>query len=904
MTPARLLRVCRQRARSLFRENTVDAELSQELAFHFDGLVEENLAEGMSVAEARRAAARILGNTELLSEQCRDHRRVGWLLDLKRDALYGLRTMRKSPAFTAIAAVSLALGIGANTAIVGTFGATLFGRLPFADAERLVTIRTFRFDDPTQNNNVSLPDYYEFKDQTGAFESMGASLADQKALGASEDGTPAEKIFGQGFSPGMFETLGAQPLLGRVFTEADYESAQARPAIMLSYRLWQRRFGADPNIVGKIISLNGILTEVIGVMPADFQFGADPEYWTPIRATRGALQAGVRYWIVAARLKRGVSMQSAQGEVTNIAAQLARDFPDTHQGWGARLQPLREAMFGWIRAPLLILDAAVMLMLLIACANIAGLMMARGESRKRELAMRVALGAGRSRIVRQLLTESLMLSLAGGILGMAIAWVGLRAIVLITPAPGAPRLAPIPMNSKMLLLTAAASLGTAFVFGIGPALAAFRRDLIESLKESRAGAAPRSGRRPRGVLVAGQIAFAFVLLIGSGLLLKSYTLLAGRDLNFEPRGLLTFEFRLPLQRFMHVIGEYRGFPYMAIEPRTSLEFQRILDRLRAMPGAESVAGISSPPVNSTIVPTLAVTLEGGIEAGDASYFLVTPGFFDTLRAPLVRGRDFDDRDMLGSEWVAVVNETAARRFWPGQDPIGKRFTLDSVPDDRPRAVVGVVRDIPTRTRATAAEPVIYASYFQQPSRYRLPWANMLGQMTFVLRASGDPTLLAPAAKKAVAEIDADIPIASIAPMERYTEARMQDLFYFAIVMGVFAFLAASLAAIGIYGVAAYAVAERTHEIGVRMTLGASGFAIVRLIAGQTALAVGAGLIAGFAAAMTLTRLLESQLWQVTPTDPAAFAAASAIVALTALFACAIPVGRAIRVDPCAALRSE
>jgi putative ABC transport system permease protein len=275
-----------------------------------------------------------------------------------------------------------------------------------------------------------------------------------------------------------------------------------------------------------------------------------------------------------------------------------------------------------------------------------------------------------------------------------------------------------------------------------------------------------------------------------------------------------------------------------------------------------------------------------------------------LRAPLIRGRDFDDRDTLGSEWVAVVNETAARRFWPGQDPIGRRFTLDSVSDDRPRAVIGVVRDIPTNTRETAPRPVIYASYLQQPSRYRLPWANLLGQMTFVIRASGDPALLAPAAKKAVAEIDADIPLANIAPMERYTEGGLRDLLYFTLAMGVFACLAASLAAIGIYGVAAYAVAERTHEIGVRMTLGANAFTIVRLIAWQTALSVGAGLIAGLAAALALTRLLESQLWQVTPTDPAAFAAASAIVALTALFACAIPVGRAIRVDPCAALRSE
>ena len=780
----RLRRVAALRLRSLLREDRAEAELAGEFAFHLEQLVRENVASGMSTVEAERSARRKLGNVALLEEQCRDQRRVSWLRDLKQDVLYGLRMMRKSPGFTAIAACSLALGIGANTAILGVADAMLFGKLPYRDADRLVMIRTYSSDNPAQNYNASLPDFFAVQDGMQSFEhgadtplpisafgSIGCSLDDQKNLGAlsqqtSQDGIVPERIFGQGWSPGLFETLRVEPLLGRTFTDADYHRGPPS-VVILSYGLWQRRFGADPKILGTRIALNGTSTEIIGVMPPDFRFAEErPEYWVPMQITRSALQAGVRYFIVAARLQKGVTVKQAQTEVDGVGAKLAADFPDTHTGWGVRVQPLREALFGWTRPAIFTLEAAVAMVLLIACANVAGLLLARGASRRQEMAMRAALGAGRLRIVRQLLVESLMLSSMGGMLGVAIAWAALRALPVINPPPNAPRLEAIPLNLHMLFLTGLTSLATGLLFGIGPAWSALRQDLTTALKES---GTLRSRQRGRNVLVAAQIAIAFVLLIGSGLLLKSFARLAGRELNFEPHGLLTFEFRLPTWQFQRIVGPREGFPYTAVDPGgRPCKFERILDRLRALPGAESVAGISSPPVNSILVATMTVTVEGArTDSGDASYFLITPRFFETIKTPILRGRDFVDGDTAGAAWTAVVNETAAARLWPGEDPIGKRFTADSGADDRPREVIGVVRDIPIGTRQIKPAPVIYMSYLQQPAHSRLPWSNMRGQMTFLVRGA-NPMGLAQAAQKAVAEIDPEIPLANIGPMESST----------------------------------------------------------------------------------------------------------------------------------------
>ncbi len=891
MPPARLLRVAFQRLRSLSRKDKMDAELEKELAFLFEQLVKENTADGMAPDEARKAASRTLGNFALLEEQCRDQRRVSWLHDLWQDALYGLRMLRNHPGFTAIAVGSLALGIGANTAVLGAIDSVLLGSLPFPNASRLVLIHTFPLDDARQNNSASLPDYLAWKDQCHVFEAMGASLNDQRDFGAEEDGTPAERIAGQGFSPDLFQTLGVQPMLGRVFTDAEDLIDHQAPVVVISHRLWQQRFGADPNILNKQVRLNGVTTAIIGVMPPDFRYSdGTKEYWVPLPMNRLQLQGSARYFVVVARLKAGATLAEAQADLDAVAARLAKDFPDRHKGWGVRVQTLHDSLFGWTKEPLFTLQAAVALVLLIACANVAGLLVARGAVRTPEMAMRVALGAGRGRIVRQLLTESVLLSVAGGALGILVSWWGLRGLVALGPPPGSPRIGEIDLSFRMLSVSALLSVVTGLVFGVLPALDSSR-------------ARTRSSRhRLRGALVAAQIALALVLLAGSGLMMKSFLRLSGRELNFDPQGLLTFEVRIPSQEYTRNLGSYRGFPYHTVSPPPSRTMERIYNRLRALPGAESVAGTSYVPVNSLILPVLNATLEDH-HALSAAYFLVTPNFFATLKTPLIRGRDFDDRDTLSRPWVAVINETTARRFWPGQDPIGKRFTLDVVPEEQPREVIGVVRDIPTQSQDPDPAPVIYASYLQQPARYRGPFGNMFGQMTFVLR-TGNPLALLAEARRAVAEVDPDRPLANIATMQRQFGGFMRERGYYVLVLGVFAFAATLLAAIGIYGVMAYSVAQRTHEIGIRMALGASAREVVKLVGRRALLLISAGLVLGLAGSLALTRLIASQLWGVTPTDPATFAAVSLLLAVVALLACFVPARRAIRVDPTVALRSE
>lgn len=562
---------------------------------------------------------------------------------------------------------------------------------------------------------------------------------------------------------------------------------------------------------------------------------------------------------------------------------------------------LRDTLFGWTREPLIALQVAAVLVLLIACANVAGLLLARASTRQREMVLRAALGAGRGRLIRQLLTESLLLSFAGGVAALVVAWCGVRGLTSMSPPLGLPPIASPDPNLRHIGVTGLLATIAGVSFGFAAAMAVSRVRPSHQLRQPDQSTGWDTRRRGRTVLVSAQLALAFILLIGFGLLAGSFVRLAGRDLNFERAGLLMFELRVPAPQ--RPLGLFRGYGYFEMTSSPSSSFQRVLDRLRTLPGVVSVAGSSYPAVDSLILPVLDVTVDGRA-AGRAAYFLVTPGFFRTMQTPVVHGRDVDENDTDSRPWVAIVNEAAARRFWPGQDPMGQRLRLDVVPEELPREVVGVVRDIPVRHGDTDAHPVVYASYLQQPSRYRGPWGGMFGQMTYVVRHTGDPGNVVTEARRVVAEIEPDRPLGSIVTAGQRHSLGTRRLRYSVFLFGVLASIAVLLAAVGVYGLFAYSVSQLTREIGIRKALGAGTGEVVALVGRHAIVTLLAGLIPGCAGALLFSRLITSQLWGITPADPATFAGVSVLLVAASSIACLGPARRALGVDPAVALRHE
>jgi len=928
----RWLRVAQQRCRSLFHTSAVDSELANELAFHYDQLVAEFVDSGMTERDARLAARRAIGNMPLIEEQCRDTRAVTWLHDLRQDVVFASRMLRRTPVFTAVALVSLALGIGANTAILSVIDAVLRSPLPVPDEDRVVVLRTFPIDNPQQETHALVSDYFTWRDESRSFDVMGAAMGHNADFGADVSRAPSERLPGQSITADAFAALGVRPFLGRVFTMDDEEVAGGPPSrvIVISHRLWQGRFGGRLDIIGQQLRLDRVTRTVVGVMPDSFRYPNEGVmYWIPLHMNRSQVRNPQRFYVVTARLKAGVNIEQAQADIDLVAARLARLDPDRHSGWGVRIKPIRDAMFDWTRQRLFTLETAVALVLLVACANVAGLLLARGHVRGPELALRSALGAGRGRIVRQLLTESVLLSIGGGVIGVAVAWGGIRALLTMNPPPGGVAIAGVNVNLRTLAATALIAIGTGLLYGLAPALAQVRGSLTNSLKEpGNSGGTKRPGFR--STLVAAQIAVTVVLLVGAGLLAKSFVAVISRDLQFDTARLLTFEVHIPYEDYARLQGSYAGLPYFEVDSSPSLAFERIHQRLRATNGVESVAGVSVPLLNSLVVPSVAISATpraqeaanvSGPPASSAigvgsmpshledrrnlivSYFLVTPKFFSSIKAPHIRGRDFDEHDTTPSEWVAIINETAAHRFWPGQDPLGQSLTIVSAPEERPRKIVGIVRDIPL-TIEGEVRPVVYTPYLQQPSKYPSTGVGMFGQMMFMVRATGDPISLLPHARRIVSEVDPERPLANVLTMDQRIASVVPQRGYYAFALGAFALTATLLAAIGVYGVMAYSVAQRTREIGIRVALGAAAHEVVVLVSRRTMVIVIVGLIIGGAGALLATQLLRSQLWGVSPTDPVTFGTVGALFTLIALAAAFFPMRRAVRVDPTIALRCE
>jgi predicted permease len=698
--------------------------------------------------------------------------------------------------------------------------------------------------------------------------------------------------------------------MGRVFTPSEDPDGNPAKVAVLSHRFWQRRFAGSSSAIGETMIVDNEKITVIGVMPKDFDFANnDTAYWGPMGFLPQQLTSAASFLVVAARLNDGARIEQASAEMEGLAAGLRRSDPERYKETAVFVEPIRDAFTQGLKEPLMVLQGAVIFVLLISCSNVAGLLLARAASRRGEVSVRAALGARRGRVIRQLLTESVLLAAAGGVLGCGLGWAGLKMVLASLPEGSLPT-ENISVSLTVLAFTAGVSILTGLIFGVLPALQTSKVDLATSLRESgRSGLEASARQRLRQVLVAAQIALALVLLIGAGLMMNTFLKLRSNQLGADTSNLLSFEFRFGQSEMMKPVGRFRNFGLWEINPITSLTYDRLHERIKAIPGVLSAAGISRPPLTGTMV--MGFTIQGrspaaaGTEAAlSAPYYAVTPGYFGTMKIPVLQGRDFTAQDSAGAPLVVVINKAMAERWWPDENPIGKIITLDFVPNEVPRQIVGVVGNTLQGRFQQQTQPTMYVPHIQQTAQWEGPFWNMRAAMFFVMRTAGDPNKLIPAVRTAVAEIDSGKPAGSIRTVEGYLDDGLSEVRVFMMLLTVFGISAAILAALGIYGVMAYTVAQRTREIGIRVALGASSGNVIGLVVRQAILLILIGIAGGIGGAYALTRFLTNFLWQVKPTDPLTFLTVSLGLLMIAIAACLVPTRRAVAVEPTEALRHE
>jgi putative ABC transport system permease protein len=805
------------------------------------------------------------------------------------DLKYGARMLAKRPGFTAVAVIALALGIGANTAIFSVVNAVLIRSLPFRNPDQLVIVWE---NDRTRGNDknvISPANFLDWRDQNTVFEQMAALFDYRANLGGVDD---PEEIPLQDVSVNFFDLLGANAAFGRTFTPDEGERGHDH-VVVLGYGLWQRRFGGDTGLVGRTIKLSGEDFTVIGVMPPDFRFfikqgsltGKPAEMWMPLTFSPNSRVRRGRYMSAVARLKPGATLVQARAEMDVIAANLEQQHTAFNTGWGVNLVPLQDQLAGAIRPALLVLLGAVAFVLLIACANVANLLLARAASRQKEIAIRTALGARRGRVIRQLLTEATMLGAIGGALGLLLAMWGVDLLLALTPKDLL-GLKDVGIDYRVLGFTFGVSLLTGLLFGLAPALEASRPNLNETLKEGgRSASSGLRSHRLRDLFVVAEVALALVLLIGSGLMVRSFTRLRSVDPGFDATNLLTVKLQLPTSKY----GQ---------DHQLKAFFKQLTERIQALPGVRSVGAINFPPFTGLGAATNMDIIghpkpPAGEEPG-ADSRVVDGGYFLTMGIPLLKGRLFTERELTEESHVVVINETMAEQNWPGEDPIGKRVTINMKDKNVPSEIIGVVRDV---KHAALDMPAKATAYWPYPE---LAYSSM----TFVIRTDSEPLALTEAIRREVLAMDKDQPLSDIRTMEQLLSDSVARARFSATLLGIFSGLALLLAAVGIFGVMSYAVSERTHEIGVRMALGAQTSHVLSLVVrqGMTLVLIGVG--TGLAAAFALTRVLASLLYGVSATDPLTFSAIALLLASVALLACYLPAHRATKVDPMLALRYE
>ncbi|HEX8073330.1 MAG TPA: ABC transporter permease [Pyrinomonadaceae bacterium] len=807
---------------------------------------------------------------------------------LWQDLRYGVRVLRQSRGFTAVAVVSLALGIGANTAVFSVVNAVLLRALPYAEPARLVLLWSTERASGDDRGQVSATDVADFAARNHVFAAV-STYGDWQGFISGDGGLP-ERLVAAQVGEGFFEVLRGRALLGRTFLPEEQQDGKDF-VVVLSYGLWQRRFGGDPSVVGRTIQLGGRPYTVVGVMPADFQslpkglLNAPAELYRPVAEPPDETQRGARHLRAIARLRDGVTVEQAQAEMRLIAAQLEAEHPRANANYGVRVTPLGEDLTGPLRPALLMLLGAVGFVLLIACANVGNLLLARSAARQKELAIRAALGAGRWRIVRQLMTESVLLALAGGALGLLGALWG-TSLIEAAGAQLVPWLGAVEIDGRVLGFTCALSLVTGLIFGLAPAWRMSRPELNETLKEGGRGAGAGSVRsRLRSGLVVAEVALALVLLICAGLLIKSVARLYNVNPGFEAARVLTMNVWLPRAQ--------------RPQPRDwHAAYARIIERLEAVPGVEAAALVSTLPADGFDRRT--VELEGQAyqpgEYPDVDNYVVTPDYLRAMSIPVLRGRAFAAADTADAPPVALVSETMARRLWPGADPLGRRLRYYSSagPAQAWVTVVGVVGDVRQYGLDKPGTMGLYRPDAQLPS-----FAG-----TLVVRTTQAPASLAAQVRREIAATDKDVAVYGLQPMTTLLAETILLRRFAVLLLGAFAALALVLAVVGLYGVMAYTVTQRTHEIGVRLALGAQARDVFRLVIGHGMLLTLAGTGLGLLASLALTRVLRTLLYEVSTTDPLTYAGLTALLAAVALVACYVPARRATKVDPMTALRYE
>jgi len=897
------------RLKGLLQSNRLDREIAEELRSHIEMRTYDNVAAGMSPEEARYDAQRRFGNTTLMKEETRAMDIVGWMETTGQNLRYAWRMLLRSPSFTIVAVLTLALGIGANVAIFTVIHGVLLQPLPFPHPEQLVRV----YDDIRASNThdigMSVPELWDLRDRSGVFQDISALVsADANLTG----GDRPQRIELLGTSPNYLTMLGAKPELGRIYTPAE-----AQPGftlnVVISDAFWRRSFGADPDVLGRSIRVDGDLYTIVGVMPPEFRhpgrtlnlnnvdlwaaagFSANPFPSPVVRAVRflpGAM----------GRLKPGLTVPQAQAQLDAFVAQLTRQFPDEYPaaaGWSIRLVPTQEDLVGNVRTELLILFAAVGLVLLIACVNLANLLLARSASRQREIAIRLAIGAGRTRLIVQLLTESILLaSISGAAALMTVVW--LKSSLLRLAPTDLPRLSEVSFSPGVLVFAFLLSILTGVFFGLAPALQAARASHITALREgTRGSGSSKHQTRFSRFLVASEIALSLVLLIGAGLLLRSFWHLLEVRPGFEPHHLTTAKIWLP------VPNDPKDDKYRITEKRAAFH-QEVVRRLSAVPGVEQAAlgtGSSLPmdfghfqaPFNIENYP---FDVEQTPVAQIAN---VSPAYFSVLGTPLISGRFFTDSDDSKGQRVALIDETLARRYWPVSDPLGQRLQFANVRRGQTSAaanpwltVVGVVGNIKSDGFDAASAPHIYLPLYQAPSYDGVVY----------LRTHADPGTLGDAVREEVQSVDSTIPVFNVRTMDSVVSAFLAERRFALEILGIFAVVALLLASVGIYGVMAYTFSRRTNEIGIRIAMGAKRTDIFKLAITEGTMTIAFGVLAGLVGALILTRFLQSMLFAVKPSDPATFAAIAALLAGVTLLACLVPAHRATRVDPLVALRHE